>query len=157
MTPQNLTPKSVFDRDLLTSALKDSLKKLNPRALWRNPVMLAVEIASTITLVTFGLSLIGVNEEPAWFTGAVSAWLWLTVLFATFAEALAEGRGKARAASLRQSRTDVMAKRLASPDFAGRQTPVKASELRKGDFILIDAGEQIAGDGEVIVGAALVN
>lgn len=157
MTPQNLTPKSVFDRDLLTSALKDSLKKLNPRALWRNPVMLAVEIASTITLATFGLSLIGVNQEPAWFTGAVSAWLWLTVLFATFAEALAEGRGKARAASLRQSRSDVMAKRLTSPDFTSQQTPVNASELRKGDYILIDAGEQIAGDGEVVAGAALVN
>ena len=75
--------------------------------------MFCVEIASVITLVTFVMSLTGANTEPAWFTGAVSAWLWLTVIFSTFAEALAEGRGKARAASLRKSRTDVTAKLLA--------------------------------------------
>ncbi|WP_448873552.1 potassium-transporting ATPase subunit KdpB [Desulfobulbus propionicus] len=157
MTKHIVPPKSAFDRQLLATAFTESLKKLNPRALWRNPVMLAVEIASTITLVTFVLSLMGINQEPAWFTGSVSAWLWMTVLFATFAEALAEGRGKARAASLRQSRTTVMAKRLTTADFTSRQTLVNANELRKDDCILVEAGEQIAGDGEVIAGAALVN
>ena len=150
-------PKSAFDRDLLTAAFRESLKKLDPRALWRNPVMLAVEIASAITLVTFVLSLTGANREPAWFTGAVAVWLWLTVLFATFAEALAEGRGKARAASLRQSRTEVTAKRLAAADFTSDWTLIGATELRKGDFILAEAGDLIAGDGEVVAGAALVN
>ena len=124
-------PKSAFDRELLQCALLESLKKLDPRSLWRNPVMLAVEIASCITLVTFILSLTGANREPVWFTGFVSVWLWLTVLFATFAEALAEGRGKARAASLRKSRSDVTAKRLTTPNFASPQTTVGASELRK--------------------------
>jgi len=157
VTQHIASPKSAFDRQLLRAALTESLRKLDPRALWRNPVMLAVEIASTITLGTFILSLIGINQEPAWFTGAVSLWLWLTVLFATFAEALAEGRGKARAASLRQSRTTVMAKRLASPDFAGKQSMVSATELCKDDYILVEAGELIAGDGEVVAGAALGN
>lgn len=150
-------PQSAFDRKLLADALIESLKKFDPRQLWRNPVMLAVEIASAITLVTFVLSLTGLNREPAWFTGGVSIWLWLTVFFATFAEALAEGRGKARAASLRRARITVMAKRLASPDRADSYAMVGAGELRKGDHILVEAGELIAGDGEVVAGAALVN
>ncbi len=138
-------------------ALLDSLKKLDPRILWRNPVMFCVEIASTITLVTFVMSLTGANQEPAWFTGTVSVWLWLTVIFATFAEALAEGRGKARAASLRKSRTDVTAKRLTKPEFGSDFTVVGASQLHKDDYILVEAHEMIAGDGDVIAGAALVN
>ncbi len=150
-------PKSAFDTELLQGALLDSLKKLDPRVLWRNPVMLCVEIASLITLVTFALSLSGANQEPAWFTGAVSAWLWLTVIFSTFAEALAEGRGKARAASLRSSRTNVTAKQLAKPEFNSAVTTVGASQLRKGDCILVEAGDMIAGDGDVVAGAALVN
>jgi K+-transporting ATPase ATPase B chain len=150
-------PQSVFDAALLKGALLDSLKKLDPRTLWRNPVMFCVEIASVITLVTFVMSLTGANREPAWFTGTVSVWLWLTVIFSTFAEALAEGRGKARAASLRKSRTDVTAKRLDKPEFGGNYTTVGASQLRKGDLILVDANEMIAGDGDVVAGAALVN
>jgi K+-transporting ATPase ATPase B chain len=150
-------PKSLFDRELLAGALPEAVKKLDPRTLWKNPVMFAVEIASVITVVTFVLSLTGASRDPVWFTGAVSVWLWLTVLFATFAEALAEGRGKARAASLRKSRTEVTARRLEAPDFAGSRTTVGASELKKGDYILVEAGELIAGDGEVVAGAALVN
>ncbi|OGR47347.1 MAG: potassium-transporting ATPase subunit B, partial [Elusimicrobia bacterium GWA2_66_18] len=96
-------------------------------------------------------------REPAWFTGQVSVWLWLTVLFATFAEALAEGRGKARAASLRKSRTDVMARQLAGSDPAGTTTAIGANQLRKGDHILVETSETIAGDGEIVRGAALVN
>lgn len=149
--------KSIFDPELMQGALLASFRKLDPRELWRNPVMLCVEIASVITLVTFAMSLTGVNREPAWFTGTVSLWLWLTVIFATFAEALAEGRGKARAASLRKSRTDVTAKLLSKPEFTGAFTMVGASQLRKGDLILVEGGEMIAGDGDVVAGAALVN
>ena len=150
-------PKSAFDAELIKGALFDSLKKLDPRTLWRNPVMLCVEIASLITLVTFAMSLTGANEEPAWFTGAVSVWLWLTVIFSTFAEALAEGRGKARAASLRQSRTNVTAKLVTKPELNNAFTTVGASQLHKGDLILVEAGDMIAGDGDVVAGAALVN
>ncbi len=148
---------SLFNGGIIRSALLDSLKKLDPRILWRNPVMFCVEIAGVITLVTFALSLAGLNKEPAWFTGSVSVWLWLTVIFATFAEALAEGRGKARAASLRKSRTDVTAKLLKKPEFGGDFTTVGAGQLRKGDHILVEAPEIIAGDGDVVAGAALVN
>jgi len=150
-------PLSAFDKHLMQRALVESLKKLDPRKLWRNPVMFCVEIASLITLVTFALSLAGANNEPAWFTGTVSVWLWLTVIFSTFAEALAEGRGKARAASLRQSRTDVTAKLLSKPEFGSSHTMVGASQLCKGDLILVEANEMIAGDGDVVAGAALVN
>ncbi|CAH2032310.1 potassium-transporting ATPase subunit KdpB [Trichlorobacter ammonificans] len=150
-------PVSLFDTRILRPALAASFKKLNPVELWRNPVMLCVEIASVITLVTFVMSLTGANLEPAWFTGLVSAWLWLTVIFSTFSEALAEGRGKARAASLRSSRTSVTAKLLSRPEFGSAFTTVGASQLRKGDLILVEAGEMIAGDGDVIAGAALVN
>lgn len=138
-------------------ALIEALKKLAPWKLWRNPVMLCVEVASTLTLVTFIMSLIGINEEPVWFTGFVSFWLWLTVIFATFAEALAEGRGKARAANLRKTRTDVKAKRLKQPEFDSAYQVVSATLLRKDDYILVEANEMIAGDGDIISGAALVN
>ncbi|MBP1727917.1 MAG: potassium-transporting ATPase subunit [Deltaproteobacteria bacterium] len=150
-------PVSIFDVRIIKPALLDSFKKLDPRILWRNPVMFCVEIASAITMVTFFMSLTGANREPAWFTGTVSLWLWLTVVFSTFAEALAEGRGKARAASLRKSRTDITAKRLDQPEFGAACTPVGASQLRKGELILVEAGEMIAGDGDVVAGAALVN
>ncbi len=150
-------PQSVFDAALLKGALFDSLKKLDPRTLWRNPVMFCVEIASVITLITFVMSLTGANKEPTWFTCAVTVWLWLTVIFSTFAEALAEGRGKARAASLRKSRTDVTAKVVTTPELTSDFTAVGASQLRKGDLILVEAGEMIAGDGDVVAGAALVN
>src|SRR5512133_1581600 len=115
-------PQSVFDEVLLKGALFDSLRKLDPRTFWRNPVMFCVEIASIITLMTFAMSLAGANREPAWFTGTVSVWLWLTVIFSTFAEALAEGRGKARAASLRKSRTDVSAKLVTTLDLTAAFT-----------------------------------
>ncbi len=147
----------MFNARIMRPALLDSFKKLDPRTLWRNPVMFAVEIASLITLVTFVMSLAGMNREPAWFTGFVSLWLWLTVIFATFAEALAEGRGKARAASLRKTRTDVQAKRLERPEFGTPFEMVSATELRKEDIILVEAHDTIAGDGDVIAGAALVN
>ncbi len=157
MSKHSVEPISMFDMRIMRPALIESVKKLDPRELWRNPVMLCVEIASVITLGTVVMSLTGANLEPAWFTGLVSVWLWLTVLFATFAEALAEGRGKARAASLRKSRTEVSAKRLKKPEFGCSYETVPAETLRKGDFILVEAPETIAGDGDVVAGAALVN
>lgn len=157
MTKHAPQPISIFDPRIVRPALVESLRKLDPRTLWRNPVMFCVEIASVITLVTFAMSLAGAGREPAWFTGLVSLWLWLTVIFSTFAEALAEGRGKARAASLRKTRTDVTAKRLDKPEFGSACTLVGANQLRKDDCILVEAGELIAGDGDVVAGAALVN
>lgn len=149
--------KDIFDPKLLKAAFIDSFKKLDPRALWRNPVMLSVEIGSIITTVNFFINLITGKGEPAWFTGIVSAWLWLTVLFATFAESLAEGRGKARAESLRKTRKEIMAKKLKKPELGGEYELVPSTQLRKGDIILVEANDLIASDGEVIVGAALVN
>ncbi|TLN00922.1 potassium-transporting ATPase subunit KdpB [bacterium] len=157
MTKSAPAPISIFDPRIMRPALIESLKKLDPRTLWRNPVMFCVEIASFITLITFIMSLTGKNADPALFTGMVSLWLWLTVIFATFAESLAEGRGKARAASLRKTRTEVTARLLSRPEFDSDNTQVDANQLRKGDHILVEAGELIAGDGEVIAGAALVN
>jgi K+-transporting ATPase ATPase B chain len=150
-------PISIFDRRIMASALVESFRKLDPRTLWRNPVMFSVEIASVITLMTFALSLSGAGTEPAWFTGSVSVWLWLTVIFATFSEALAEGRGKARAASLRKTRSDVVARRLKKPAFDSPSETVPATDLRRDDYILVEGGELIAGDGDVVAGAALVN
>jgi K+-transporting ATPase ATPase B chain len=157
MSKHSPTPISIFDARIIRPALFDSLKKLDPRTLWRNPVMFCVEIASLVTLVTFVMSLMGFNREPAWFTGLVSLWLWLTVIFSTFAEALAEGRGKTRAASLRKSRTEVKAKRLKKAEFGCEYDIVDAHELRKDDYILVEAHDMIAGDGDVVAGAALVN
>lgn len=149
--------KRIFDPKLLKAALTDSFKKLDPRALWRNPVMLSVEIGSAVTTINFFINLITGRGEPAWFTGIISVWLWLTVLFATFAESLAEGRGKARAESMRKTRTEIAAKKLKKPEPGGEYELVPSTQLRKGDFILVEANDLIAGDGEVIAGAALVN
>jgi K+-transporting ATPase ATPase B chain len=149
--------KGIFDPKLMKAAFIDSFKKLDPRALWRNPVMLSVEVGSVITTINFIYNLITGKGEPAWFTGMVSFWLWSTVIFATFAESLAEGRGKARAETMRKTRTEVTAKKLKKPEFGGEYELVPSAHLRKGDIILVEAKDIIAGDGEVIAGAALVN
>lgn len=147
----------IFVPEMMKTALVDSFRKLDPRSLWRNPVMLSVEIGSTMTTVVFISTLLSGKGEPLWFTGMVSLWLWLTVIFSNFAEALAEGRGKARAESLRKSRTEVMAKKLKRPDLQGAYERVPSDRLRKGDFILVEAHDIIGSDGEVVAGAALVN
>ena len=157
MTTHGAQPISIFAPQIMKPALVESIKKLDPRTLWRNPVMFCVEIASFITLITFIMSIAGKKHDPIWFTGLVSLWLWLTVIFSTFAEALAEGRGKARAASLRKTRTEVQAKRLKKPEFDSDFELVAGNLLHKDDYILVEAHELIAGDGEVVLGAALVN
>ncbi|ADO44598.1 K+-transporting ATPase, B subunit [Hydrogenobacter thermophilus TK-6] len=148
---------SVFNRDIIIEALLDSFRKLNPLELWRNPVIFLVEVASLIITIEFFLELSGVKKGLAWFSGWTAFWLWLTVIFSNFAESLSEIRGKARAESLKSYKTTIMAKKLESPDPNAPFVEVPSTELKKGDFVLVQEGELISGDGEIVVGAALVN
>ena len=148
---------SMFDRSLLGPAVLDALRKLDPRVQWRNPVMFVVYLGSLLTTALWVRALDGQGEAPAWFIFSVAVWLWFTVLFANFAEALAEGRSKAQAASLKGLKQAVQAKRLADPADRAQVTGVRADALRKGDVVLVEAGDFIPGDGEVIEGAASVD
>jgi K+-transporting ATPase ATPase B chain len=148
---------ALFDRALLTPALIDSLIKLDPRVQWRNPVMFVVYIGSILTTVLWVQALGGHGEAPAWFIFNIALWLWFTVLFANLAEALAEGRGKAQAAALRGLKQTVWAKQLADPAKRDGVTRVRAEELRRGDVVVIEAGDYVPADGEVIQGAASVD
>ena len=148
---------SLFDPRIVGPAVKDSFRKLHPRLMVRNPVMFVVYVGSFLTTGLFLQALVGKGEAPAGFILAVALWLWFTVLFANFAEAMAEGRGKAQAAALRQTRSTAVAKKLREPRFDAPRTEVASPELRKGDVVLVEAGDTIPGDGEVIEGAASVN
>jgi K+-transporting ATPase ATPase B chain len=148
---------SMFDRALLGPALVDSFRKLDPRVQWRNPVMFVVYIGSILTTALWIQALSGTGEAPAWFILNVAIWLWFTVLFANFAEALAEGRSKAQAAALRGLKQTVFAKKLASVKERSRHSSVRADQLRKGDVVLVETGDYIPADGEVIEGAASVD
>jgi len=157
MTDETLRnrPRSLFDRAIMLRAVIDSLIKLDPRHQLHNPVMFVVEIGAVITTVgwliqVFGGPPLGGGDEPAWFAFSIGLWLWLTVVFANFAEAIAEGRGKAQADALRSMRTETVA-RLRD----GGEKP--ASELRRGDVVVVEAGETIPGDGTVIEGIASVD
>jgi len=146
--------KSMFDRTIVRAALTDSVRKLNPRTLARNPVMFVVEVGSVLTTLLFVRDLRSAGSAENWFSGLVAAWLWFTVLFANFAEAMAEGRGKAQAASLRATRADTLAKvRLA--DGSVVEKPSAALDL--GDLCVVTAGEIIPGDGDVVEGIATVD
>jgi len=140
---------SLFDRGILKEAAKESLRKLSPSKVIRNPVMFVVEIGSILTtLVALRDALAPASRSaPLWFTISISLWLWFTVIFANFAEAVAEGRGKAQAASLRKMRTQTSARKLKTP--SGPEETVSADSLRAGDLVVIDAGELVPGDGEV--------
>ena len=147
---------SIFDRAILRQATIDSVRKLSPRVQLKNPVMFTVGIGVIITTIEFVRSFIpgtGLGGDR-FFAGAVSVWLWFTVLFANFAEAMAEGRGKAQADTLRRTRTEASAKKLL-PN--GETHIVSATELRRGDLVLVEAGDLIPGDGDVIEGVASVN
>jgi K+-transporting ATPase ATPase B chain len=148
-------PISLADPALLRGAAWDSLKRLSPRYVWRSPVMFVVEIGSAVTSALFLRDWIRPSAEmaPLWFTGSVTVWLWFTVLFANFSEAVAEGRGKAQAATLRKMRKEIIARRLG----AKGEEQVPASMLRKGDRVVVEAGELIPGDGEVVEGIASVD
>ncbi|GAB2535198.1 potassium-transporting ATPase subunit KdpB [Rhodanobacter koreensis] len=153
---------SGFSRELVLTAMADSFRKLSPRLQFRNPVMFVVLVCSVLTTLLWVQACwyqahSGHGEAPASFIFWVSLWLWFTLLFANFAEALAEGRGKAQANALRGSRKDVVAKKLASADRHAVITFIPSVELRTGHHVLVEAGEQVPGDGEVVVGAASVD
>ncbi|MFL9993975.1 potassium-transporting ATPase subunit KdpB [Paraburkholderia sediminicola] len=156
MTEHNAT-RSMFDPALVRPAIVDSFKKLTPRTQFRNPVMFCVYIGSILTTILWVAALGGQAEAPAGFILAVTLWLWFTVLFANFAEALAEGRSKAQAASLRSAKKDVMAKKLNEPHPKSPIRILTASDLRKGDVVLVETGDVIPADGEVIDGVASVD
>ena len=149
---------SLFDPKLIGPALLDSVRKLDPRMQWRNPVMFVVYLGTILTAILYSQALAGHGEAPAGFILAIAIWLLFTVLFANFAEALAEGRSRAQAASLRGMRKAVLAKKLLHPTLNRRETTrVQAEELRKGDVVLVEAHDDIPADGEVIEGAASVD
>jgi len=144
----------VFSPELVLAATRGSFPKLDPRLQVRNPVMFIVEIGSVITTVIFFADLARGLTSSLWFTGVISVWLWLTVLFANFAEAIAEGRGKAQAAALRAMRTTTIAHLRAE---GGALRPIPAPELRRGDVVVVEAGEVIPADGDVIEGVGSVD
>jgi len=141
---------SITDRKILKTAIVDSFWKLDPRLLVKNPVMFVVEVGAVITGVVLVLEAIQ-HKGNLWFGLQITLWLWFTVLFANFAEAMAEGRGKAQAETLRKARAETEARRL-RPD--GKTELVPSSKLRSGDCCLVAAGEFVPGDGEVIEGVA---
>lgn len=163
--------KPLFDPPLVRRAMLDALRKLDPRIQARNPVMFVVFVGSIFTTLLFLQALFGTGEAPIWFILAISLWLWFTVLFANFSEAIAEGRGKAQADSLRRARTELTAKRFGKPTSGGDclTAPaglgkhgevyclVPASLLKQGDIVLVEAGDYIPSDGDVIEGIASVN
>jgi len=146
---------SLLEPSIVVPAIGDSFRKLNPRTLIRNPVMFAVEIVAAAATLLFLRDLFTGSGESV-FTGQISAWLWFTVVFANFSEAVAEGRGKAQAATLRKMRSDTVAKVLPQPTSTTFQ-PVRASDLKAGQVVLVETGDLIPGDGEIIEGVATVN
>ncbi|MGP2850706.1 potassium-transporting ATPase subunit KdpB [Serratia marcescens] len=149
--------RALFEPALVRTALIDAVKKLDPRVQWRNPVMFVVYIGSILTTAIWLAILTGQTDGAAAFTGSVALWLWFTVLFANFAEALAEGRSKAQAESLKGTKKTSWAKKLAGPRRDGATEKVAAESLRKGDIVLVEAGDTIPCDGEVLEGGASVD
>ncbi|WP_159952017.1 potassium-transporting ATPase subunit KdpB [Rhizobium sp. 18065] len=158
MTPSHSTSDSkqgqrLFEPKIIKGALKDAVLKLDPRQMIRNPVMFVTEIVAVVVTILFLRDL--TSGMPASFSGQIAAWLWFTVLFATFAEAVAEGRGKAQADSLRRTKSELSARKVTGN---GRDiTTIPATSLKIGDVVLVAAGELVPGDGEVIEGVASVN
>ncbi|BEN10014.1 potassium-transporting ATPase ATP-binding subunit [Serratia marcescens] len=149
--------RALFEPALVRTALIDAVKKLDPRVQWRNPVMFVVYIGSILTTAIWLAILTGQTDGAAAFTGSVALWLWFTVLFANFAEALAEGRSKAQAESLKGTKKTSWAKKLAGPRRDGATEKVAAESLRKGDIVLVEAGDTVPCDGEVLEGGASVD
>src|SRR5437762_8126245 len=147
----------MFDPALMKRAVGDSIRKLDPRQMARNPVMFVVEIGSVVTTLLFIRDAHRNTSADNVFVGLVTVWLWFTVLFANFAEAVAEGRGKAQADSLRKMRKETTARRLTGKSGNGngngkelKEEVVPSSSLRKGDRVVVEAGQLIPGDGEII-------
>ena len=149
--------RSLVTRGILREALVESFVKLLPQHQWRNPVMFVVYLGSILTTVLYVQALAGEGEAPAGFILTVTLWLWFTVLFANFAEAVAEGRSKAQAAALRSAKRDIEAKKLERPEKNARYARVASTALRKGDVFLAETGDFIPADGEVLEGVASVD
>src|ERR1700692_1900666 len=145
--------RPLFDPEILRRAAKDSVLKLNPITLMKNPVIFVVEVGAVLVLLFLVRDIVA-GAGAIGFELQIDIWLWFTVLFATFAEAMAEARGKAQAESMRKTRTDTIANRLVE---GGRFEKVSSSKLRAGDVVVCSAGESIPGDGEVIEGIATVD
>jgi K+-transporting ATPase ATPase B chain len=141
---------------ILRRAALEAIAKLDPRTLWRNPVIFMVEVGALLTSVATMASALGLADEPVRFGVQIAAWLWFTVLFANFAEAVAEGRGKAQADTLRKTRTDTFAKRVGSIEATDAEN-IAAADLRPGDLCLLEPGDIIPGDGEFVHGIAFVS
>src|SRR5438094_9816564 len=152
LIPKAKRARPLFDPPIVKRAIWDSFAKLSPRTLWKNPVMFVVEIGAALTTILLARD-VATKAGSAGFDLQITLWLWFTVLFANFAEAMAEGRGKAQAESLRKTKTESMARRLVS----GREERVPASALRKGDVVICEPGDLIPGDGEVVDGIASVD
>ncbi len=156
MSKQSKTT-AMFTVESVKNAAIGAIGKLTPRQQWKNPVMFVVYLGSLLTTLLWLNSLNNVSDEPSNFILAISLWLWFTVLFANFAEAMAEGRSKAQAAFLRSAKRDIIAKKLDEPRFGSNYSKVSGSSLRKEDVVLIEAGDFIPGDGDVIEGVATVD
>jgi K+-transporting ATPase ATPase B chain len=152
-----VTARALFDLPIVKQAIVDAFRKLTFQRQVRNPVMFVVYVGSILTSLLWVQALVGRGEAPPWFIFWVSVWLWFTVLFANFAEAMAEGRGKAQAASLRKARRDLQAKRLLGRDRRQDVQIVSASALRKGDLVLAEVNDFIPADGTIVEGVASVN
>jgi K+-transporting ATPase ATPase B chain len=146
-----------MDPQILQQALFDAFAKLTPKQQWKNPVMFVVYLGSMLTTVLWLQAMDSESEESAGFILSITLWLWFTVLFANFAEAVAEGRSKAQAAFLRSAKRDIAAKKLDEAKYGSNYSKVEGSSLRKGDVVLIEAGDFVPGDGEVIEGVASVD
>src|SRR6202042_2876458 len=150
-------PQGLFDSKIIAGASIDALRKLDPRALAKNPVIFVTEVVSLLVTLFFIRDLV-THNGTALFSGQIAAWLWFTVFSPIFAEAVAEGRGKAQADALRRTRTDTRAKRYIDPEnLGGVVEGVNALDLRLGDVVLVEANEIIPGDGEILEGVASVN
>jgi K+-transporting ATPase ATPase B chain len=156
MSTKNHT-QQLFSSQILMDALGDALRKLAPQQQWKNPVMFVVYIGSLLTTGLWLWELISGDNRQTGFMLAVTFWLWFTVLFANFAESVAEGRSKAQAASLRSAKRDIIAKKLDKPQYSTDYAKVASTTLRRGDLVLIEAGDFVPADGEVIEGAASVD
>jgi K+-transporting ATPase ATPase B chain len=154
---KNAASTSLFEPAIVQQAMLEAFLKLTPRQQWKNPVMFVVYLGSLLTTILWLQALSGNSEEPTWFILMITLWLWFTVLFANFAEAVAEGRSKAQADFLRSAKRDITAKKLDEPRYGSHFSMVNGSSLRKGDIILIEAGDFVAGDGDVIEGVASVD
>ncbi len=148
---------SLWNVEILQQAAVNAFLKLTPRQQWKNPVMFVVYLGCLLTTVLWLQALSGNSEEPSRFILSITFWLWFTVLFANFAEAVAEGRSKAQAAFLKTAKRDIAAKKLSDPYYGSQVTQVEGSSLRKDDIVLIEAGDVVPGDGEVIEGIASVD